>query len=52
MNNPPEPYDPEAQAAWLDSLTPDEMEVVREPVGYKFTYILVALTKRWLLEDA
>jgi hypothetical protein len=49
MNNPPEAGEPAAAAAWLSSLTPDELETVYEPPGYKFMYIVVALTKRWLL---
>ncbi len=48
MNNAPEPYTPEGHAAWLDSLSADELLVIHMPSGYRFIFIAVALAKRGL----
>jgi hypothetical protein len=46
MNNDPQPYDPEAHRAWLDSLSPDELLTVYVPPGHMLTLIGTALMKR------
>lgn len=51
MDNPPEPYTPEGQSAWLASLTPDESLIVHTPAGYLMFFVVVALTKRALAMD-
>ena len=48
MNNPPEPYSPEAQGAWLASLSADETLIVHVPVGHQWNMIAASLVKRWL----
>jgi hypothetical protein len=50
MNNPPEPYTPEAQSAWLNSLSPDESLIAHWPAGRQQDLIWIALAKRVLLD--
>lgn len=41
----------EQRIAWLDGLTEDERHVVNVPVGYLYTLVIVAYTKRALVSS-
>lgn len=37
--------------AWLESLSPDDREILYAPIGWRYTFVLAAEVKRWLLSE-